>query len=201
MDNIANSVIKAFEKDPNLNVITLKRGGYTLVLVYDIVHDVLYSLMSSRRFEELLDRKDRSHVHYLDALVNFNDKYDRYQLVIVDDSFCEQNVERINQIKENVIIQLNKTEPGKYITVSFGMDNFRLISVEAILTSEYLEVVDREDWSEYIEVDYNDISYDDSEANDDNDELHISLKPNIERNDDLSEQDITHKIDKRENKV
>lgn len=81
------------------------------------------------------------------------------------------------------------------------MDKFRLVSVEAILTSEYLEVVDREDWSEFIEIDYSDISYEPSNANDDFDELDISLKPNVARNDDISEEHITPKIDKKQNQA
>ena len=86
MDNIANSVIDTFKHNTNLDIITLQRGGYTLILIYDALHDILYSLMSSRRFKELLDRDDHSKVHYLDALVNFNDTYDRNQLVI-DETF------------------------------------------------------------------------------------------------------------------
>jgi hypothetical protein len=200
MDDIANSVIDAFESNPDFNVIIFPRGPYKLVLVYDTVNDILYSLMSTKRFQGLLDRKDHSHVHYLDALVNFNDKLeiDRHQLVI-DDNFFEPNVEKINQIKDSLTMQLNGIQPGKYLTITFGMDGFRLLSVEAILTSEYLEVADREDWSELIEIDYSDLVYEDIEDNDDFDELDISIKPHITRNDDILEEHITPKIDKKEN--
>lgn len=202
MDNIANCVIKSFEEEDRLKIITFQRGSYTVVLVYDTENYILYSLMSSKRFQELLDRKDHSHVHYLDALVNFNDKLDveRYQQVI-DESIFEQNINEIDKIKEKVINQINGIEPEKYITVSFSMDNFRLISVEAILTSEYLEVIDREDWSEFIEIDYSDISYEQSNTNADFDDLDISLKPNISRNDDISEEHITSKTDKKDNQA
>jgi len=202
MDNIANCVINAFKEEDSLNIITFRRGFYTLVFVYDKVNDILYSLMNSKRFQEILNRKDHSHTHYLDVLVNFNDKLDveRYQQVI-DEYIFEPNIHEIDKIKEKIINQINGIEPEKYITISFSMDKFRLVSVEAILTSKYLEVVDREDWSEFIEIDYSDISYEPSNANDDFDELHISIRSNIARNDDISEKHITPKIDKKENQA
>lgn len=199
MDNIANCVMEAFKEDERLEIITFQRGSYIVILVYDTERSILYSLMNSKRFNAILERKDHSQIHYLDALVNFNCKLDieRYQQVI-DESIFGQNINEIDKIKEKVVNQINGIEPEKYITVSFSMDRFRLLGVEAILTSEYLEVVDREDWSEFIEIDYSDISYEPSNENIDFDDLDISLKPNISRNDDISEEQITPKIYKKE---
>lgn len=200
MDEIANSVIQSFEHNSDFNIITLKRGSYEVLLLHHINTDTLFSFMSHNRFQDLLNRKDFSHVHYLDALVNFNDKlnYNRMQMVI-DDSYFEQESKSIESIKEQVKIQLGGIEPNKYVTIVFEMDTFRLVSVEAILTSEYLEIVEREDWSEFIEIDYNDINYDEINIEKDTDELTISLKPNVVRNDDISEENITPKTDTKEN--
>lgn len=200
MDEIVNSVIQTLEQDSDFQIITLKRGSYELVLFYHMDSDTLFSLMSLNRFQDLLNRKDYSHVHYLDALINFNDKlnYDRQQMVI-DECYFEQESEKIEYIKEQVKNLLGGIEPGKYITIVFDMDNFRLVSVEAILTSEYLEVVEREDWSEFIEIDYSDIHYDEINAGEDTDELIISIKPNVVRNDDISEEHISPKTDIKEN--
>ena len=119
--------------------------------------------------------------------------------MVIDDSYFEQESKSIESIKEQVKIQLGGIEPNKYVTIVFEMDTFRLVSVEAILTSEYLEIVEREDWSEFIEIDYNDINYDEINIEKDTDELTISLKPNVVRNDDVSEENITPKIDTKEN--
>lgn len=156
--------------------------------------------MSSSKIEELLNRKDHSHIHYWDVLVNFNDKLDLSRMQqVLDDSLVGQNKYKIDNIKDNIRTLLNGTVPSKYLTLAFTMKGFRLISVEAILTSEYLEVIDREDWSEFIEIDYSDISYDESYMSDDYDELDISLKQDIERPGDISEKSITPKVDEKEN--
>lgn len=200
MDNIANSVIKSFDADINFNVVTFKRGSYVVALVYDTINGILYSLMSSSKLQELLDRKDHSHIHYWDALINFNNKlgFNRLQQVI-DESLFEQNDDKIHKIKDKIKTLLKGTEPSKYLTLEFSMDRFRLISVGVILTSEHWEVMDREDWSEFIEIDYSDISYEESYVSDDYEELEISLKHNVERPGDISEKSITPKVDEREN--
>lgn len=199
MDDVANSISDVFDSNSEFDVIIFPRGPYKLALVYDKVDDILFSFMSTTRFQSLIDRNDHSHVHYLDALVNFNNKLeiDRMQLVL-DENFFEPNVEKINQIKDDLRMRLNGIEPESYITIVFGMNGFRLISVQAVLTSEYLEVVDREDWSEFIEIDYSDLNYEDATDSEENDQLDISIKPHIKRNDDIIEEHITPKVDKKE---
>ncbi len=199
MDNIANSVIKAFEADINFKVVMLKRGSYIVALVYDKIEGTLYSLMTSSKLKELLDRKDHSHIHYWDGLINFNDDlgFNRLQQVI-DESLFEQTNYKINKIKDTIKTLLNNTEPTKYLSLEFSMNGFRLTSVEAILTSKYWEVMGREDWSEFIEIDYSDISYDALYMGDDYDELDISLKHDVERPGDISEKSITPKVGEKE---
>ena len=199
MDNIANSVFKAFDADINFKAVTLKRGSYIVALVYDKINGILYSLMTSSKLKELLDRKDHSHIHYWDGLVSFNGKlgFNRLQQVI-NESLFEQDNSKIDKIKNEIKSFLNNTEPSKYLTIEFSMNNFRLISVEAVLASEHGEVMDREDWSEFIEIDYSDISYGESYMSDDYDDLEISLKQNIERPGDISEKSITPKVDEKE---
>ncbi|SFM05214.1 DUF5986 family protein [Halanaerobium salsuginis] len=200
MDDIANSVINSLKSNVSFEIFIIKRGSYKLPLFYDKNNDVLYSLMSSRRFQELLDRKDFSQVHYLDALITLNDKLliDKKQLALFDSS-SESNLHIINNIKED-IIQTIGLEPGKYMTIAFDMDGFKLLGVEAILTSEYLEVAYREDWSELIEIDYNDLSYLELEDENDSDDLEITIKPNVSRNDDITEEEITPKVMKKSNR-
>lgn len=199
MDEIANSIIDSIERfggEEDFHILTLPRGAYDVLLVYCVNTGILLSFMSKNRFKTLIHRKDHSKVHYLDALVAFNDKhnFDRQQLVI-DESFICQDLDVINNIKENVKSQLGELDPSYYLTIVMDMNYFRLSSVEAVLTSQYLEVIEREDWSDLIQIDYDDINHDELELNVDEDDLNISIKQN---GDDITEDDITPKVSRKE---
>jgi hypothetical protein len=180
MDNIANSLIRAFKLESNLRIIKLKRGTYNIVLIFDSENKTLFSALSDKRFDTLSKRKDHTKTHYLDALVDFNIsmEFERIQQVL-DESIFEKNNDEVSKIKQQVIELLNGAIPERYIIICFDMEIFRLCSVEAVLTSEYLEVIERNDWSELIEIDYNDVIYEDINDMENNDELNISIKSEI----------------------
>lgn len=200
MDDIANNIVESFESNYDFQIIKFPRGSYKLPLLYDKTKNIIYSFMSSSKFKELIDRKDHSHVHYFDVFVTFNKKLSikKRQLALFE-NLHETNLHKINNVK-NQLVQMIGREPKKYITIVFDMDGFRLLSVEAVLTSEYMEIAYKEDWSDFIKIDYNDLAYEDEEELDDFDELPISIKPDIARNDDISEEHITPKVYKKENK-
>ncbi len=156
--------------------------------------------MSLSKFKELMERKDYSHIHYFDVFVTLNKKLpiNKKQLALFD-NFHEPNKQKINNVKSQ-LIQMIGREPKKYITIVFDIDGFRLLNVEAVLTSEYLEIAYKEDWSDFVEIDYNELIYEDEEELDDSDELPISIKTHITRNDDITEEHITPKVSEKENK-
>ncbi|MFW6015931.1 MAG: DUF5986 family protein [bacterium] len=199
MDNIANNVIDSFVTNPGYEIIIFPRGGYKVFLLYDKNKKVLYSFMSSSKFRELMDRKDFSHVHYYDALITLNSQLpiDRKQLALFKNT-QGNNIHIINNIKED-LVEIIGNEPEKYISIVIDMAGLQLLGVEAVLTSEYLEVAYREDWSEFIEVDYNTYSYSEELKNEDDSDLDITLKTNVTRTDDISLEDITPKVNKKAN--
>lgn len=200
LDNIANSLIDSFAYELNFKTIALKRGSYVLVFIFDIENKIIYSTLSDKRFKTLIQRKDLSHVHYFDALIDFNDdeKIIRQQLVI-DEKLLEKDDSEVKMIKEQIINLLNGEEPERYVTICFQIDRFRLCSVEAVLTSKYLEVIDKEDLSELIEIDYDDVLYTSVENDGNEDELEITIKDNIpNKSDDSDELDIPIKKESKE---
>ncbi|CDI50106.1 DUF5986 family protein [Clostridium tetani] len=180
MDNIANSLINAFKFESNYRIVKLKRGSYIVVLIFDSENKILFSALSHSRFETLLKRKSHLKTHYIDALVDFNISigFKRVQQVI-DESFFEKNNDEINKIKEQITDVLNGEIPERYVTVCFEMERFSLCNVEAVLTSEHFEVIERDNWSDLIEIDYNDVIYENSISNEDSEELNISIKSEI----------------------
>lgn len=189
MDNIANSLINALRSEPNFRIVKLIRGSYVIVLIFDTADKILFSTLSDGRFKTLLNRQNHSKTHYWDALIDFNESigFERVQQVI-DESCFEKN-EEINRIKQQITDLLDGQIPEKYVTVCFGMEMFRLCSVEAILTSEHFEIIERSDWSDIIEIDYNDIMYDDDlNSKDEGESLEISVKSDILNRNNSSEE-------------
>lgn len=182
LDNIANCLIDTFVYEPTFKTVKLKRGSYVLAFIYDAENKIIYSALSQGRFKTLISRKDLSNVHYFDALIDFNDneQISRQQLVINENLLGKDDSE-VREIKDQIVNLLNGDAPEKYVSICFEIDRFRLCSVKAVLTSKYLEIVDSEDWSEFIEIDYNDVLYASSDITGDNDKLEITLKDNIPR--------------------
>lgn len=202
MDNIANNVISQFESDVNFTVVkSFKRGSYTIVLIYDKINGILYSIMTTSKYKALMNRKKLNHTHFFDALIDFNDELDieRQQLVI-DERLFDKDNSKIDEIKEKIKTFLDGIKPTEYLSIVANMNGFKLTGVEAVLTSEYLEKIDTDDWSEYIEIDYSDISYDEAYMSSDFYDLEISLKVDIAEKNDVLEELITSKSEVKENK-
>lgn len=204
MDKVGNEVIKQVSKDVNFKIISIKRGSYELALFYYIPTGSIFTLMSKRRFVELMGRSNFVNVHYLDALVELNSdlECDRNQLKI------DELVEPVNEYEKNDILkqirdQLDGDDPSNYATIVFDMRGYELISVESVLTSEDLEVVYTEEWSQFIELDYRILEFSDSTTVIENEEidLGITIKPNVVRKDEISINEINPKNDSKEHQV
>ena len=200
LDDIANSVIDTLKFDINFKIFIIKRGSYNLPLFYDEINDILFSLMSYGRFKQLLNRKDFSKVHYLDILTTFNDNLhiNNKQLTLFDHP-SRRNLYIIKGTREEIIQRIGK-EPRKYMTIVFDMEGFKLFGVEAIFTSANLEVFYKEDWSDLIVIDYNALFNYDIEEENNSDNLEITIKPHISRNDDITEEEIIPKIKNKINR-
>lgn len=203
MDEISNAIINDLESNEEFKLIYLKRGRHIVTLVYYIADGTLFSFMSKSRFETLIKRTDLSHIHYFDGLCNINEKLGilRNQLVLDDEMFARES-DQIEEIKAQVRVQLDGLEPQKYMSVVMEMNGLRLMSVDAILTSEYLEVAHIESWSEFIDVDYSEIEfYESNETSDEENDLGITLKSNVIRKDDITGDDIKPKVDIKSNQT
>lgn len=198
MDLIADEAVRLLEAETDFKLIQLPRGGYPVLLMYYIPTGTIYSIMSKSRFKTLINRRDFSRVHYFDALVDFNDNLEFYQhQLVIDDELCIRDREELDSIKNQVRDLLGGNEPQNYVTVEIDMNWLTLVGVEAILTSEYIEVLSSENWSEFIEIDYSDLEYSGVVEVDDNDDLGITLRPEVIRKGDVSKGEINPKQEER----
>jgi hypothetical protein len=180
LDNIANSIIRKFHDDDIFRYVLCKRGWYIILFLYDKINKVLYSFFSEKRFNELINRKTISNLHYIDALVEFNDdlQTDRLQQVL-DEDLSSKDEDKVQELKNKIITMLDNDEPQKYITVCHAIDDFRLCNVKAVITSKYLEVLEKNDWSEFIDIDYREAIFDDIPKHDLDDEVKVTLKTKL----------------------
>jgi len=180
LDKIANSIIKEFEDADVFEEPLWRRGGYDITMLYNKVNKTLYTFMSDKRFEELLKRKSISKLHYLDVLDEFNNNVDSQigQISIFEEKLKKDN-DKLVVLKNNLLNILHSNEPLKYVTICHNTDGFRLCNVHAIITSRNLDIIDDKDLSEFIDIDYSDIIYDDVPKNILDEEVKVTLKNNI----------------------
>lgn len=195
IDFIMNSIVRALDKNENIKWLKLPRGlSYEVLLVFDHSNKHLYSFMSERRFKEIYFKANGS-VHYIHGLVKFNEGYERKQIIIDDTMFNEQNNSKLQSLKSQIDDLLINMKPNKYFTVIYDMNEYNLLGVKCVLTSEYMEIISEEDWSELISIDYGDIHYDVSISEED---LGITLKTNYISDENDIENNITPKEEIKE---
>lgn len=191
IDSIMNNIIKKLDKNKDIKCLVLPRGGYEVLLVFDHNDMQLYSFMSERRFKEIYNKIDES-IHYIHGLVKYNEGYERQQTIMDESIFSDKNnkLQSLTRLIDDVLVD---KKPNKYYTVVFHMNGYDLLGVKCILTSEYMEIVSEENWSELINIDYGDINYNDYNAFMSEYDLGITLKTNYISDENDIEDKITPK--------
>lgn len=197
MDVVSNEIVKCFEDEEDFKVFNIKRGSYNVLLLYYIPENSLISIMSHSRLQQLLHRTSFENVHYFDALASFNEDNNQISFITEIDSV---NKDEIESIKDSIYPHIGSKAPISYFTVSIIMKGLQLIGVESLCVSEYMNIINNEDWSDFIELDYNHFEENDV-LNSFDETLEISIKPSVVRKDDISSNDIKPKIGKKANQA
>lgn len=155
IDEMMNSLYYKLCANEVLSVKEFYRYSYKLLLVYNKEDHTLYSFMSEDRLAALINSKNiKDKQNYIFALMKFNPA-DRQQQVLIDgmDELLDEQVKIQERIRE--IIE----EDGeiKYVTILYKKQGYSLLSVRAVKMSQYAEVLDIKDLSDYITVDYGEI--------------------------------------------
>lgn len=178
------------------DVVICKRGIWELVLIYDKETKYLYTLMKDKRFEELSKVVSNDKVHYLEALttVNINASEETYEQVLLIEDFTKDKEEKIEKTVEKLFKNINgKIE--RHVLITFTDKNFELYSISASIITPSLQVLLKEDWSQYIQPKY-DLGINNSDLlSSDEEDINLTLKT---MSDDEKFDDVKVKIIKEE---
>ncbi|MEK5161201.1 DUF5986 family protein [Paenibacillus sp. FSL R5-0527] len=171
--------------DERLISIKVKRGRWTLVLLYDTELKYLYTLMKHKRFKQLQDqRKKRSTAHYIDALALLNDGLyaAEDQLHLFEDETWNEGVRSLL----HRIVREHRDEIERFVVIGFSASKDDITSVSAIIPSSELGVVHEVDWSEFMPTNYgsSSVTIEYTPAEEEDEDIPLKLKDQPETHDD-----------------
>ena len=186
-DRIHTSINNCFCDDERFSIIPLDRGLFTPIMIFDNMEQVLYTIMRRDNFNKKLNRKYLTKAHYIDAMLDYNYPFqkspEQLSMFNEEDMFSEKAKKEINDL--HIIIEnlLDTDKIRKYITIVVDFNGYILTSVEAILCSKWLEIIEKENWNEYIVPSFDDIEDNGKENYVHENELKskIILKPTIKK--------------------
>lgn len=178
IDKMMSSLYTMISIDERYEAKEFNRGSYKLLFVYNREEHRLYSFMSEDRLGTLINSKNlKDKKNYIFSLMKFNPG-ERLQQVL----FPEMDIiiDEQQKIQERVRQIIEEDGDIEYITVLYRKQGFNLLSVKAVKMSQYAEVIESQDLSDYITVDYEDVY---EKSNNDKEEipgdLEFSIKPGI----------------------
>lgn len=157
-DFINTSVTNSLLTHERYSIVPLDRGLFEVIMIYDNLDKVLYTVMKRQNFNKLTGRNSISKAHYIDAMLDVNSSYQKSpkQLSLLEDSnlFSENAENQIQILTQNIKILLNTNEILRYITIVVDFTGYTLTTVEAIFCSKWLEVIESDNWNDYITPTY-----------------------------------------------
>ena len=155
VDKIMTSLYYRIQEVGSFEVKEFYRGGYKLLLAYNKENHKLFSFMSEDRMNTLINsNKFKDKQNYIFSLMQFNPDERQQQVIFPDIDVVTDELQKI-QNRVRAIIQ----EDGaiEYNTVLYKIVGYRLLKVRVVKMSQYAEVLDELDLSNYITVDYGDV--------------------------------------------
>lgn len=178
IDKMMSSLYSIIALDARYEAKEFNRGSYKLLFVYNREEHRLYSFMSEDRLRTLINSKNiKDKQNYIFSLMKFNPGK-RFQQVLFPE--MDMILDEQEKIQERVRQIIEDDGNIEYITVLYRKHGFNLLSVKAVKMSQYAEIIDSQDLSDYITVDYEAVF---EESNNDKEEipgdLEFNLKPDI----------------------
>ncbi|MHA7743900.1 DUF5986 family protein [Priestia aryabhattai] len=155
-------------QNENVRNLKCKRGPWPLVLMFDDTTGYLYVFMKKNRFEEVQigSRQASTPFHYIEALSSYNigveselDEYNinkdnlgEYQTYLEIDS--ESEVALSEEILNSMLGDL-KEQVKRLVMITFTTSSLGITDFKAIIPTTNLDIIYQEDWSAFIDVEYN----------------------------------------------
>ncbi|MBD8007446.1 DUF5986 family protein [Bacillus norwichensis] len=158
----------------DLIVIKKKRGNWKFIIILDDETGTLLVFTKEKNIEKVIKDFGKENIHYFHAFVGMNpnpiELADR-QLQLFPIITNEYEEKRIAEAQK--ILGEDYSSVNQVIFITAKEERKEIISVEARLYSPYFELLDRNDWSQYItEKQYSDVlNVFDDETVDNDDEI------------------------------
>lgn len=184
--DMINTECKDALSEKKYDVVVYKRGVWQLILMYDKDIKTLYTLMKEKRYEDICKTVKSNKVHYLEAITTVNKGLveEKQEQMAFFEGFNELKIEKIENTVEQLLNNIDG-EVKKHVLITFTDKNLELSSISALIVTPSLQILHKEDWTEYIEPKYSlDVNNTDINNNSD-DEIELGLKVTKENIDDI----------------
>ena len=170
------------------------RGIWSFILVHDIETDSYYSLMNENNFAKIRKnfpkRVNKARAHYLDALASINFHLQPMVEPVRQGCLFDEDHELwandVQKVLGKILPGIN-VEKSTHVLVGFSTRHLDTTAVCAYVLTKDLDIAAVEDWSEFIEADFDSVidRHEVSEENDD--DIPMSIREHIlNKTDDIS---------------
>lgn len=135
-------------------IVSTKRGCWEMVITYERSSGYIYTFMREKRYDQLHKQiRKRGHMHYVDALVrHLNpdlcapiEQLSLFEVHFTDEEMLSEIVQKLltDLVESGVIIK-------RHVLVLFNSSAYELLSIRAVMIDRNLNIVEQEDWSQFI---------------------------------------------------
>lgn len=164
-----NFIFKELEiiKDNTIEVIPFKQGPYEQVLIYDNEYKMLISLTSQNNLKRLGSRKFVDKMHYIDALLSYNEDIPCDKQMTFFEGDLEKFADNKERLKREIERFISTKEIDYYMILEHKIiyKEFAMLKVQSKVLSPEYALIFSEDWGNYIKPMYDFVLMDDSLTN------------------------------------
>lgn len=159
------------------DVVVCKRGIWQLLLMYDRNTNTLYTLMKEKRYEDLCKTVKGNKVHYLEAITTVNKDLlkEKHEQVTFFEEFNKLKMEKMETTLKQLLNNIDG-QVKKHVLITFTDKNLELYSISALIVTPSLQILHKENWTEYIEPKYSLDSNNIDINNYENEDIKLGLK-------------------------
>lgn len=159
------------------DVVVCKRGIWQLLLMYDRNTNTLYTLMKEKRYEDLCKTVKGNKVHYLEAITTVNKDLlkEKHEQVTFFEEFNKLKMEKMETTLKQLLNNIDG-QVKKHVLITFTDKNLELYSISALIVTPSLQILHKENWTEYIEPKYSLDSNNIDINNYENEDIKLALK-------------------------
>ena len=130
---------------------------YEQFFIYDKENKILITCASQNTIDRLTKRKDINHVHYMDALLLYNENIEapkQLTMIEMDGDLIEERYALQDHIKKLINKEIRY---HMLVVYNIAYRAYSLVDVKCVILSPDYVVIEKQDWAEFINPDYNSV--------------------------------------------